>query len=131
LPEDYRSRREPLTCFGISRISPSKDITMKISSPSLRNTNSTDHSDFSAKLCELRTLLGELAKSAPSAASETFDDLKSKASALCDSCEEKVTDATHAVAKTVKQYPTQVALAAVGAGLIAWWLLSRNANKED
>ena len=104
---------------------------MKISSPTLRNTTSTDHSDFSEKLCELRTLLGELAKSAPSAASETFDELKNKASALCDSCEEKVTDVTHSVVKTVKQYPAQVALAAVGAGLIAWWLFSRNAKKED
>ena len=104
---------------------------MKISSPSLRNAASTNHSEFSEKLSELRTLLGELAKSAPSAASETFDDLKSKASALCESCEEKVSDATQAVVKTVKQYPAQVALAAVGAGLIAWWLLSHNAKKED
>lgn len=104
---------------------------MKISSPTLRNSASTEPSDFSAKLCELQTLLGELAKSAPSAASETFEDLKSRASALCDSCEEKVTDATHSVVKTVKQYPAQVALAAVGAGLIAWWLFSRNAKKED
>lgn len=104
---------------------------MKISSPMLRNSASTEPSEFSAKLCELRTLLGELAKSAPSAASETFDDLKSKASELFDSCEDKVTDATHSVAKTVKKYPTQVALAAVGAGLIAWYLLSRNSHKED
>ena len=104
---------------------------MKISSPTLRNSTNIESSAFSAKLSELQTLLGELAQAAPSAASETFEDLKSKASALCDSCEEKVTDATNTVVKTVKQYPTQVALAAVGAGLIAWWLFSRNAKKDD
>ena len=88
-------------------------------------------SAFSAKLDELRILLADLAKAAPAAAVETFDVLKDKAAAVCDNCEKKVTDATHTVVKTVKEHPVQTALVVVGAGLLAWWLLRRNACKCD
>lgn len=101
---------------------------MTTSSRTLRS--STNGHEFSEKLGELRTLLGDLAKSAPAAASETFDDLKAKAAALCDSCEGTLNKATHTVAKTVKEHPAQVAIAAVGAGLLAWWLLSRGGKGE-
>lgn len=90
---------------------------------------STNGHEFSDKLGELRTLLGDLARSAPAAASETFDELKSKASALCDSCEGTLNKATHTVVKTVKEHPAPIAIAAVGAGLLAWWLLSRGGSK--
>jgi ElaB/YqjD/DUF883 family membrane-anchored ribosome-binding protein len=96
----------------------------------LRNSTNSKPSEFAAKLVELRTLLAEIAQSAPSAASESFDELKHKAAALCDNCEEKVSDVTHTVVKTVKEHPAQVALAAVGAGLLAWWLLSRNCSNS-
>ena len=97
----------------------------------MRNAASTcNDTAFNAKLGELRTLLADLAKSAPAAASETFDELKNKASALFDTCDEKVSDASHAVFKTVKEHPAQVAIAAVGAGLLTWWLLSRSGRAE-
>jgi len=103
---------------------------MNIATPTLRHSANGKPSDFGAKLVELRALLADMAHSAPSAASETFDELKSKVTALCENCEEKVTDATHVVVKTVKEHPAQVVLAAVGAGLLAWWLLSRHSSQS-
>lgn len=98
-------------------------------STATRNLRSSANGhEFTEKLGELRTLLADIAKSAPAAASETFEDLKAKATAACDSCEGGLNSATHAVVKTVKDHPAQVALAAVGAGLLAWWLLSRTSK---
>lgn len=96
---------------------------MNTASRTLRS--STNGHEFSEKLGELRSLLGELAKSAPDAVVGTFDELKAKASALCDSCEGGIGQVTKSVTKTVKEHPAQVAIAAVGAGLLAWWLLTR------
>lgn len=87
--------------------------------------SSTDDSDYSAKLGELRSLLSELAKSAPAAAGATFDELTHTASSLCDGAESGIAKASHAVVKTVKDHPVPIAMAALGAGLLAWWLLSR------
>jgi ElaB/YqjD/DUF883 family membrane-anchored ribosome-binding protein len=101
---------------------------MTIASRTLRS--STNGQEFSEKLTELRALISDLAKSAPAAASETFDGLKAKAAALCDSCEGGLNEATSKVMKTVKEHPAQVAIAAVGAGLLAWWLLSRGGKAE-
>ena len=86
--------------------------------------------EFSEKLAELRTIIADLAKTAPAAASESFDDLKAKASAFCESCEGGLNKATHSVVRTVKEHPAQVALAAAGAGLLAWWLLSRGGKSK-
>ena len=106
---------------------------MTTASRTLRS--SANGTEFSEKLVELRALIADIAKSAPSAASETFDDLKAKAADLCDracdSAENGITSATHTVVKTVKEHPAQVALAAVGAGLLAWWLLSRRSGKSE
>lgn len=87
--------------------------------------SSTNGHDFAEKLGELRDLLADIARAAPGAASETFEELKNKAAAVCESCEHGLSDAGQRVVKTVKDHPAQVALAAVGAGLLAWWLLSR------
>jgi ElaB/YqjD/DUF883 family membrane-anchored ribosome-binding protein len=88
------------------------------------HTSANGH-EFAEKLTELRELLADIARSAPAAASETFEDLKAKAAAVCESCENGISDATHKVVRTVKDHPAQVAIAAIGAGLLAWWLLSR------
>ena len=96
---------------------------MTTASRTLRS--STNGHEFSEKIVELRALLADIAKSAPAAASDTFEELKAKATALCDSAEGGVNRVTHTVVKTVKEHPAQVAIAAVGAGLLAWWLLSR------
>lgn len=86
--------------------------------------------EFSEKLAELRTIIADLARTAPAAASESFDDLKAKASAFCESCEGGLNQATSSVVRTVKEHPAQVALAAAGAGLLAWWLLSRGGKSR-
>lgn len=101
---------------------------MTTASRTLRS--SANGTEFSEKLVELRALIADIAKSAPSAASETFDELKAKAAGLCDGAEDGIKNATSTVVKTVKEHPAQVAIAAVGAGLIAWWLLSRG-NKSE
>lgn len=92
---------------------------------------------FGDKLTELRALLGDIAKAAPGAASDAFDELKNKAKALCDchpetgeGCEAKPCAMTRTVVKVVKEHPAQVALVAVSAGLLAWWLLTRG-RKAD
>jgi ElaB/YqjD/DUF883 family membrane-anchored ribosome-binding protein len=104
---------------------------MTTASRTLRSsTNGTECTEFSEKLVELRALIADIAKSAPSAASETFDELKTKAAGLCDRAEDGIKDATSTVVKTVKEHPAQVAIAAVGAGLLAWWLLSRGGKSE-
>jgi hypothetical protein len=87
-----------------------------------------DTSEFSSKLGELRTLLADLARSAPAAASGSFEDLKAKATEFCEACEGKVSDATKAVVQKVKERPGQTLMAAVGAGLLTWWLLSRSSG---
>ncbi len=98
----------------------------------MRNSmNTATPDDFASKLGELRSLLSDIAKSTPAAASETFDELKIKASALCEACEEKVSDATDVVVKTVKEHPAQVAIAALGVGLLTWWLITRVSTKAE
>lgn len=92
--------------------------------------SSTNGSEFAEKLSELRTLITDLARCAPSAASETFDELKNKAASICDGAESGVAKATQTVVKTVKKHPAEVVLAAVGAGLLAWWLLSHRGKSE-
>ncbi|HEX3133224.1 MAG TPA: hypothetical protein VHX44_06525 [Planctomycetota bacterium] len=101
---------------------------MTTASRTLRS--SANGTEFSDKISELRALIADIAKSAPSAASETFDELKAKAAGLCDRAEEGINGATSTVVKTVKEHPAQVAIAAVGAGLLAWWLLSRGGKSE-
>lgn len=93
-------------------------------------STATNRHDFTEKLSELRGLLADIANKTPAAASDSFDELKAKASALCESWEGGFNKVTHTVAKTVKDHPAQVAIAAIGAGLIAWWLLSRGKGEH-
>jgi len=86
-------------------------------------TPSSNHADFGAKLTALRDLLADIAQSAPAAAGETFEGLKTKASKVCDTCEQKANHVTHVVVKTVKEHPGKIALVVIGTGLLAWWLL--------
>lgn len=102
-------------------------------SPRSLRTSANGHEnghEFSEKLAELRTLITDLARTAPAAASESFNDLKEKASAFCESCEGGLDKASHTIVKTVKEHPAQVAIAAAGAGLLAWWLFSRSAKTK-
>lgn len=104
---------------------------MTTPTPTPSMTGNAGDGDFSHKLTALRDLLADIARSAPAAASETFDGLKNRAAAFCDNCEEKVTGATHTVVKTVKEHPVKTALIVVGAGALAWYLLHRCAAKRS
>lgn len=89
---------------------------------------------FTAKLGELRTLLGQIATAAPGAAQDLLKDLTAKASAVCASCgtaddlEAAANQAAEKMIKTVRAHPAKAALVvvgAVGAGVLAWWFLTR------
>jgi hypothetical protein len=95
---------------------------------------------FSAKLGELRTLLGQIATAAPDAAQGLFQDLTAKASALCASCgtaddlEAGAKRAAEKVITTVRAHPAKAALVvvgAVGAGVLAWWFLTRTESTGE
>jgi ElaB/YqjD/DUF883 family membrane-anchored ribosome-binding protein len=88
----------------------------------MNNTRTLAHSDtdtFTEKLGELRELLADLAKTAPAAASDSIQSFRKQATA-------KAGEAAQLAVKTVKENPVQVALIAAGAGLLAWYLISRN-----
>src|ERR1043165_9158117 len=91
----WLARRLP--CWYVAAVCavthPNKDHPMTTASRTMRS--STNGHEFSEKIVELRALLADIAKSAPAAASETFEDLKAKATALCDSCEGGVNRVTH------------------------------------
>ena len=89
--------------------------------------NSPDFSashDFAHKAAQLRRVVEELAEGAPAAAAEHIAGLKAGIEALCTepTC---VSDVARRVVHTVRTYPVQVAAAAVCAGALTWWLLSR------
>jgi hypothetical protein len=90
-------------------------------------TESPNHAsqEFSRKAAELRTLVEELANSAPEAAKEQILGLKDGIASLCEQGTECTIGVTNRVVATVRAHPYQVAVAAIGAGLITWWLLSR------
>ncbi len=82
--------------------------------------------EFTRKATELRNLVQELANSAPDAAKEQLLGLRNGIASLCDQDAEcSFTSVTNRVVATVRAHPVQAAAAAVGAGVITWWLLSR------
>ena len=81
--------------------------------------------EFTRKATELRTLVEDLANSAPDAAKEQILGLKNGIASLLDQGRDGMGDVANRVVATVRAHPVQVAAAAVGAGLITWWLLSR------
>jgi hypothetical protein len=91
------------------------------------SSSTTASQEFTRKAGELRHLVEELANSAPEAAKEQILGLKNGIAELCDQSASCTRDVANRVVDTVRAYPLQVAAAAVGAGLITWWLLSRRA----
>lgn len=74
---------------------------------------------------KLRALIEDIAKTAPDAAKEKLESLKHGVSALCEQGKDKASHLVGKVTETIKAHPLQAAAAAVGAGLLTWWLLSR------
>jgi ElaB/YqjD/DUF883 family membrane-anchored ribosome-binding protein len=81
--------------------------------------------EFTRKASELRSLVEELAHSAPDAAKEQLAGLKDGIASLCAQGGDCTKNVANRVVATVKAHPVHVAAAAVGIGLVAWFLISR------
>jgi len=82
--------------------------------------------EFTRKAAVLRNLFEELVISAPDAAKEQLLGLKNGIASLCEQGTDcTLSSVTNRVVATVRAHPVQTAAAAIGAGLITWWLLSR------
>ncbi len=80
---------------------------------------------ISHQAVKLRALIEDIAKTAPDAAKEKLESLKQGVASLCERGKDKTSHLVGKVTDTIKNYPLQTAAAAVGAGLLTWWLLSR------
>jgi hypothetical protein len=104
-------------------ISPDKDIAM--------NADTTQDIDTSAgeqaqpKASQLCDMIEDIAKTVPEAAREKLESLKQEVTALCERGKDTAEHLARKLTRTVKDYPVQTAVAAVGAGLLTWWFLSR------
>jgi hypothetical protein len=81
--------------------------------------------EFTRKASALRAQVDELAASAPDAVKEQLAGLKDEIASLCDQGMECTESITKRVMSTVTSHPIHVAAAAVGVGLLTWWLISR------
>ena len=79
-------------------------------------------SSQAAKLCDM---IEDIAKTAPEAAKEKLECLRAGVTSLCESGKDKAAKVVGKVTDTIKAYPLQSAAAAVGVGLLTWWVLSR------
>ncbi len=102
---------------------------------SRNHSHSTASDEFAEKAAQLREQFAELIECCPGAASEKLKGLKDNAADLYSKTTERAAEMTKlAMAKTVetvKKYPVQTALVAVGAGLLTWWLLSRRECEDE
>lgn len=74
-----------------------------------------DHTpDFAAKAAQLKALVEELTKDAPVLAKQVANQAK-----------ETACNATRTAVDVVRKHPVEAAVVAVGAGLLAWWLITR------
>jgi len=70
--------------------------------------------DFNAKAAQLKALVEELTKDAPAIAKQVASQAK-----------ETACNATRKAVDVVRKHPVEAAVVAVGAGLLAWWLITR------
>ena len=96
--------------------------------------------DIPGTLSDLRALLDQIESAAPEAAQGHVRELALKTKALCpcakagDDLEATANQAAQTVIRTVRAHPAKAALAvvgAVGAGVLAWWLLTRNRAQAE
>lgn len=75
--------------------------------------------DFAAKAAQLKALVEELTRDAPAIAKQIACQAK-----------ETACNVTRKAADVVRRHPVETAVVAVGAGLLAWWLITRR-NSAD
>jgi ElaB/YqjD/DUF883 family membrane-anchored ribosome-binding protein len=89
------------------------------------DTTSPASEHVSQQASQLCALIEDIAKTAPEAAKEKLDSLREGVTALCERGRVSAGNVTRKLTETVRAYPMQTAAAAVGAGLLTWWLLNR------
>ena len=89
------------------------------------DTASSASEQVSHQASQLCALIEDIAKTAPDAAKEKLDSLKQGVTALCERGRITAGNLTRKLTDTVRAHPVQTAAAAVGAGLLTWWLLNR------
>ena len=72
------------------------------------------NTDFAAKAAQLKALVEELTQDAPALARQVASQAK-----------ETACNATRKAVDVVRKHPVEAAVVAVGAGLLAWWLITR------
>jgi hypothetical protein len=94
-------------------------------------TATADDEAFLQRAARLQQLLRELADVAPAGARERIADVERMVVALCAGAGEpegvQAGESPASVVETVRSHPVQVAAAAIGAGVLTWWLLDRRA----
>ena len=98
-------------------------MTRETASPqAAKDLASELYSQQANKLCDL---IEDIAKAAPDIVHEKLESLKQGVASLCERSKDKAGNLVCKVTDTVKAHPLETAAAAVGAGLLTWWLLSR------
>lgn len=70
--------------------------------------------EFASKAAQLKALVEDLTKDAPAVARQMASQAK-----------ETACNVTRKAADAVRNHPVEAAVVAVGAGLLAWWLITR------
>lgn len=81
--------------------------------------------NFSQQAGTLRSLIEDIADSVPEAAKEKLEALKAEVASFCERGKDRAGNLVGKVTDTIKSHPLESAAAAVGAGLLTWWLLNR------
>ena len=98
---------------------------MTVETAPLNSSVDSASEHFSQQAGKLRALIEDIAKTAPDAAKEKLESLKHGVASLCDRGKDKTGNLVCKVTDTIKAHPLETAAAAVGAGLLTWWLLNR------
>ena len=73
--------------------------------------------DFADKANEAKDAIGSCASAAPDAVK----------SAYCSS-KDRLAEAGRSAVETVRKYPVETAVIAIGAGVLVWWLMTRRST---
>ena len=102
---------------------PAKPSAILASANSGGAHSASDHVSHQAS--QLYALIEDIAKTAPEAAKEKLENLKQGVTKFCEHGKDRAGEFACKVKDTIKAHPMKSAAAAVGAGLLTWWLLTR------
>jgi hypothetical protein len=92
-------------------------------------TATADDEDFLRRAARAQQLLRELADAAPEAVKGRIAEVEQTLAAICAGEPEgdQAGGSSASVVETVCSHPVQVAVSAIGVGVLTWWLLGRRA----